>query len=771
MPTSRLLSRCRWIAGCITLLLAAGAVASAETGTIQTFPLPRVRARSGLTVDVDTRGVTSNGYRRVRVKVSNTPSRNKPPVPVTADRRFRIVLDPEGVGHVSRVKTSKVIEIPEKQSSAEAVIPVPTAGDWYQLSVSVYEGGEHLADVSGTMSPGFMGVRTDSELLPTLLFVDYDVPDRATRDNQMTLLATRPGAVTDTFKVPDFTNLLVNIPYTNLGMAGTPLIAAANPGTRLSDAQVLALASQHCKVQLSPPAELPEEWVELSCFDIALISLDDLARMAKDHPRQRRALANWLHSGPTLVVYGVGDELSRLREVEQLLELPPLPKKGGSAEALRGWSPATPDNSGRTTYQNPQQVMYGNRVAQMATPASLPAGTAATPDLFQYPGLPFASRPAGLGWVVAVAHLDPFPASTNDWRWLLNSIPEKHQIWSTRHGMSYQSYNRGLWDWYIPGVGAAPVFSFVLLATLFAIVIGPVNYLLLGRINRLYLLLVTVPVGAAVVTIGLFSYAVLSDGLGVQARIRSFTLLDQQSGRAVSWSRQSYYASLVPSQGPLFPNDAVVWPLDERPFSDRQGPSRQLNWEAQGQRLRSGYLSSRRLTQFMVTRSARSKSKLTIVSQGKSPPRVTNELGSTVEHLFVCDRGGNYFRAEESLAAGAQQNLVANNLDGQPLKIADVQTLLRRIYNDHNRGFPDGYDPVAEERRTQSPWNRMYWNSSPRAVQDTGILESNLKQLGVSAEIPGPGMYVAVVEKNPDVPLGVEDAAEAESFHVILGRW
>jgi hypothetical protein len=139
--------------------------------------------RSGLTVEVDTRGVISNGYRRVRVKVTNTPSRNKPPVPVTADRRFRVVLDPTGIGHVSRVTTSKVIEIPEKQSSGEAVIPVPTAGDWYQLRVSVYEGGELLEDVSGDIAPGFFGLRTDTELLPTLLFVDCDVPDRATLVN------------------------------------------------------------------------------------------------------------------------------------------------------------------------------------------------------------------------------------------------------------------------------------------------------------------------------------------------------------------------------------------------------------------------------------------------------------------------------------------------------------------------------------------------------------------------------------------------------------
>jgi hypothetical protein len=225
-------------------------------------------------------------------------------------------------------------------------------------------------------------------------------------------------------------------------------------------------------------------------------------------------------------VYGVGDELARLKELEQLLDLPPLPANDGVASVLRGWTPAAASNADRPIYQDPQRVIYGTAMAQpAASVVGAASGVASSQNLFSASGLPFAGRPAGLGWVVAVAHPDPFPASQADWQWLLGSISTRHQIWSTRHGMSYLSYNRGLWNWFIRGVGAAPVFSFLLLATLFAVVIGPVNYLLLGRIHRLYLLLVTVPAGAAVVTLGLFAYAILSDGLGVKARIRSYTLL------------------------------------------------------------------------------------------------------------------------------------------------------------------------------------------------------------------------------------------------------
>jgi hypothetical protein len=133
--------------------------------------------------------------------------------------------------------------------------------------------------------------------------------------------------------------------------------------------------------------------------------------------------------------------------------------------------------------------------------------------------------------------------------------------------------------------------------------------------------------------------------------------------------------------------------------------------------------------------------------------------------LILCDRQGNFFRADEPLAAGETQNLV-------PLPTEQVHGLLSGIVNSHEREFPEGYDPVAEERRTNTPWNRMYWGSSTTAVQETGILESNIAALkGTAGSVPGPGMYVAVLEKNPDVPLGVSKVTEAESFHLLVGRW
>src|SRR5262249_24385644 len=161
----------------------------------------------------------------------------------------------------------------------------------------------------------------------------------------------------------------------------------------------------------------------------------------------------------------------------------------------------------------------------------------------------FLFRRAGLGCVVAIAAENPFPGQTTDWVWIFNTVPDNHWKWFRRSGVSLHRKNRDYWTFLIPDVGEAPVVSFLLLVSLCAIVIGPVNYVLLGRSRRLYLLLLTVPAGALLVSVSLFGYALLTDGLSVRLRSRSFTELDQRTGEAAAWSWQSYYAAIAPSQG------------------------------------------------------------------------------------------------------------------------------------------------------------------------------------------------------------------------------
>ena len=128
----------------------------------------------------------------------------------------------------------------------------------------------------------------------------------------------------------------------------------------------------------------------------------------------------------------------------------------------------------------------------------------------------FRWRSLGMGRLFALPTPDPF-ASKLPWAWILNTIGSD-QNWFERYGMSMHRSNIGFWNFLVRGVGRPPVVWFLLLISVFMIVAGPVNYLMLRSRGKLALLLVTVPAGSFMVTICLLAYSLLSDGLGVQDR-------------------------------------------------------------------------------------------------------------------------------------------------------------------------------------------------------------------------------------------------------------
>ena len=779
--------------------MASAAIGRGEVGSVVTFPQPATRMRSGVTVQVDARGVSANGYRTIRVKVSNTPTRNRPAVPVTADRRFRIVIKPWGRGHLANVVTSQIIEIPEKQSAAEAAIAIPFSGQWNSVEINVFESGSHLADVSGHVPWGMFGFGAAADTQPAVLLVDADVPGRDERLAIAGRVQANSGNPPKTYNLPDFSRLAAALGYSS-NQGGAPGDLVPSDASRLPDPEVLWSAAQYPLISYQPPHELPRRWIELSCYDAVVISADDLALMSRQNKRELRALIDWLHTGPTLIVYGVKvkkavkdekedeeeqddkDDFARLAEVEKLLALPPLlSKEALASDPLRGWQIPNPSDATAIRAASTTQTYYGVATpAPVATPQKTKTdekgdASAGANSNGQQPApivksaRPFVGRGAGLGWVIAMAAEDPSAPENDHWNWAFHSVPLDHDHWQGRHGMTYENFNHDFWNWHIPGVGAAPVFGFLALATLFAIVIGPVNYLMLGKIQRLYLLLITVPAGAAVVTFCLFAYAVLSDGLGVKARIRSYSLLDQASGQTVSWSRQSYYASLVPSQGITFADDVVAFPIVQAPHSNSYGsPVHRISWQEGGQQLEGGYISSRTLSQLMVVRACQTKARLTVAEpRAGEDLRATNQLGSQIKQLVVRDSAGNYFAPKGTLEPNA-----AGPLESLSAQAAEV--MIKKVIEDNATDFPPNYNDEEERRLVETRWNGWWGGGnmfSPGLA--SSMLETELSAL--AGNIPTsslkPGCYFAVVERNPDVPLGIEHAKELSSLHIIVGRW
>ena len=375
-------------------------------------------------------------------------------------------------------------------------------------------------------------------------------------------------------------------------------------------------------------------------------------------------LAAWTAAGGNLWVYGVGEQWEHLPELEKILDL--LSDRGPTGPAPPGWTAPEKGLYGRTPEAaetsedddegNPVIYRNGRRVAARPAKRSPAGPKTPLPTPPQRPS--FVFRPMQAGLVVALASEQPFPGTAADWRWVLDSMGDSRWHWYERHGLSLKRENPDYWNFLIPGVGVAPVTQFCVLITVFVIGIGPVNYWLLRRRRQLHLLLLTIPASAAAVTLLLFAYALMADGLDVRVRARSVTHLDQRSGRAVCWTRLSYFAGLTPRGGLRFPADTLVLPLEQMPgrISREQPLFREVLWD-EDQRFSSGWIASRTPAQFSPSARGCPASAWICwrLGQGEGPCRAEPPANADQATAGAdqgreilprrCDRGGRHSRA------------------------------------------------------------------------------------------------------------------------------
>jgi hypothetical protein len=750
-----------------------GAAGLCQAGSGPTFVLPMAgsKPKSGLRLVLDGRGVDATGYRPIRIEIRPLSG-----TPLPADRQLRIVLRPTGYNNTAAglPEVSQIVELPEGQTVVTTNIAVPQLSSWSMISVTTYEGGQKLGDLSiGGIGWSTTGYWDWTEARPAILVIDTDVPSSSRRAAMLGVFRSQGSDPNPVYKLPEVTILGNLFPDPN---RGGPTYFPGN--ARASDLVLLSQVEQMQRLEMLPPAELPDRWIDLSQYDVAMISLGDLKSMAKSHPQKFAALAAWAASGPLLVVYDVGADFERLAELEKLLALPALPADDDAAR--RGWTPA--DNSRHL----PTLEMLNNPYVQQNMPTYGPYGYAVktatvdpldslTNDTKPLPAPeepPFLLRPCGMGTLVAISADQPFPGSEDDWKWIFNCVPRNHWLWFQRNGFSLHRANSDYWSFLIPGVGQAPVLSFLLLVTLFAVIIGPLNYMFLSRVRRLYLLLVTVPAGALLITLALFGYAVVTDGLGVRLRARSYTDLDQRTGRAVAWSRQTYYASIAPSRGLSFPDDCTVYPiLDEPDIRPGSNPPRQVLAWSDEQNLRVGYVHSRTQAQFMVERSTHPgeiEEKLMVKEAAGSPPRATNELGWAIRYVLLRESKGGYFFAE-NLGAGKSQDL-------KPATPATAEVELEQLFGANpleppQHLDPTGYNSLLSEMMPNYSWSAVDSGMS-MPIMATSLLETNLAlATRPTLHPPAPGTYIAVMERSPVVPYGVSRVRQQASFHILRGRY
>jgi hypothetical protein len=588
---------------------------------------------------------------------------------------------------------------------------------------------------------------------------------------------------------------------------------------------LVAPSSMEFEVLSLAATEFPHRWIEYTCFDVVTMSMSELRALSQQNPNAFRAVARWLRAGGQLWINDAGAEYEHLPELSALFSLPEKlilstdasMKESGKGLASEyaigtGWEPIR-FNKGNTegqvatflnhatgavqTVRDPDTIakLQGDTTNYSMTgmrfeSAGENPGTITAADSSEW----FVEQRLGLGNVRAFREMNDVSlfvksqsgavatAAANaqqggDPGQMPPSLTAALQTtgrWTVRHGLVPDDASVEFANLLVPGVGMAPVREFQVLITLFVVVIGPLNYWMLKRWKRLHLMILTVPLAAAAITLGLFAYAIASDGFDTKVRSHSFTALDQRTGDAACWSRLSYYSGLAPGGGLTMPADVAIYPIipswNEYSAQSYVRGERGLRWEGDDAKLTRGWLRSRTPMQYLTIRSRKSPIKLELTPV-RDRLRVKNELGTQVEYLAVVDESGKFWSGEK-LDVGKVTFL-------QPAKQADAASRFQKLVTSNAPQVPGA---LSSEDSQYASIQRQQWRMFGQNTSYAGeqSLAANLANEAVTslAGLAGgkelnlpPRSYIAVTATGPEVLYGMDGVEEQASFHVIVGQW
>ncbi|TWT48862.1 hypothetical protein [Botrimarina hoheduenensis] len=709
----------------LALLTVISIAASAAAFNGFTMRMPSVgfaSPKSGLALELDANWFNSGGYRPIQVRFTATVAKS-------FDREVALKLywsSRNGVKDAVNLTVSKGFTIPAGQTTAEGVIRMP-----------------------GYNESGF-------------LWCDVVVDGKA----DASLSIDRKAA--QFFASPAGEE--IGLKQLKLRDAGSGTVSWL--GRRSMPRQYQDLDQLMVEDAVSEPCD---QWLDYSSADIVRTQLSMLRIMAERDPAAIAALRRFALAGGFVWIENVEDEAEALNEITRLL-------------AIGGWS-FDLDTPFDATLTPVSEAEGWNRESLMSRPVSPPGSEGQTlgQDIrgllsaaleSSSGGLTsrgwYAVHGAGLGRVMAFPaegfdiprRISPGVAANASKRWV-------NRGWERRHGVRPEVGSPDFANLLIPGVGFAPVGEFQVLITLFVLAIGPLNYWLLWRKQRLDLLVITTPLGALLVTACLFVYATFSDGFGVRVRARGLTVINQPAGEAVTWARLCHYAGLGVRGEFSMPPDTMLYPIKpgwEVAVGPQQSESRGLAWEPDRQHLVSGWLPARTSAQHLLVRAGPFAKELLVTTTADQQVEVRNRLGADLQLLMVYDEGGQWWRGESI------------NVDGvarlEAIDKVEAVAQIRQITLDNEPQIP-----LGAGRQIEDSLERIGASRSARRLQREvadvspggNLMNQAIDRLvglegGAPLNLP-PRSYVALSTKTVGVPLGFESVTEAGSFHLTVGNW
>jgi hypothetical protein len=203
-----------------------------------------------------------------------------------------------------------------------------------------------------------------------------------------------------------------------------------------------------------------------------------------------------------------------------------------------------------------------------------------------------------------------------------------------------------------------PVRGMFILVLAFAVVLGPVNLIVLSRKKRRIWLLWTVPLISVVTCLAVSAYALFAEGFGAYVRTGGFTILDEGSHRATTIGMTAFYSPLTPGEGLHFGYETELVPQIELSGLYNGKGNRTVDW-TNDQHLARGWVTARVPAHFMVRKSEVRRERLVLREGNDGSLSVVNGLGADIRQLWLADREGKIHTAR-NIRAGAEADLVAS---------------------------------------------------------------------------------------------------------------
>ncbi len=534
-----------------------------------------------------------------------------------------------------------------------------------------------------------------------------------------------------------------NQPFSALVISDSP-VALKEFETAIASAAGSAVPSgvgSHLSdIERVEPIRLPDTWLGYSGLDMVVTSAETLGKLDS---LQRKAILDWALTGGCVAVFSDTLQAEELRnEIDNLTKSQP--------SAAVNWNPISQQ------FRRPI-----NRIQVDDHEINGPSRPGNAED-FRWPDTEefLQLRQLGLGNVASLPS-QPFDGTYQDWAWLLHGIGFRQQILPKRLGVSGRLKNEDFLAFLIPGVRSVPVIAFAVAMSLFAILIGPVNYYLLAKRKRQGFLLVTIPAIAILSSLAMFAFSFVAHGVSVRSRVRSVTWIDQGSQSAVSLARIAWFAGFAPSDGLVFSTSTAFIPIWHADGSFNNGS---VDW-TESQNLAAGFLRSRTRTQALTIGVRDERGRLTVTPNSDNGNtaatlNVTSGLEWPLEALIVWDDEGNAF-ATDAVEPGQAVTLRRfGHHDG-----ADFRKLIRQSTPE----IPIELTSPSNELFDITPVRR----SGEGYSVSHGQLERAISEVASKLQPQDANMarhYVAIAAEPPGIEFGTE-VTVVDGWHLVIGRY